>query len=215
MKIALINENSQAAKNGQIYEALVKVVEPMGHEVWNYGMYAAEDASQLTYVQNGILAAVLLNSGAADYVVTGCGTGEGAMLALNSFPGVICGHVADPLDAYTFAQINDGNAIAIPFAKDFGWGGELKLQYIFEKLWCEPSGGGYPKERAVPEQRNKKILDKVKKITYCEITQILQDLYEMDRELVIGALGGEHFQEYFFENCKCESMAECVRKILA
>ena len=87
MKIALINENSQAAKNGIIEAALKKVVEPMGHEVVNYGMYAADDAAQLTYVQCGILAAILLNSGAADYVVTGCGTGEGAMLALNSFPG--------------------------------------------------------------------------------------------------------------------------------
>ena len=86
-------------------------------------------------MQVGILAAVLLNAGAADYVITGCGTGEGAMLACNSFPGVICGHVEDALDAYTFAQINDGNAIAIPFAqindgnaiaipfaKGFGWG---------------------------------------------------------------------------------------------
>ena len=34
---------------------------------------AADDAAQLTYVQCGILAAILLNSGAADYVVTGCG----------------------------------------------------------------------------------------------------------------------------------------------
>mgnify|MGYP005882670867 FL=1 len=93
MKIALINENSQAAKNGLIEAALKKVVEPMGHEVVNYGMYAADDKAQLTYVQCGILAAILLNSGAADYVITGCGTGEGAMLALNSFPGVICGHV--------------------------------------------------------------------------------------------------------------------------
>ena len=107
MKIALINENSQAAKNALIESTLRKVVEPMGHEVVNYGMYAADDAAQLTYVQNGILAAVLLNSGAADYVITGCGTGEGAMLALNSFPGVICGHVEDPVDAYTFAHVND------------------------------------------------------------------------------------------------------------
>ena len=48
MKIALINENSQAAKNGIIEAALKKVVEPMGHEVVNYGMYAADDAAQLT-----------------------------------------------------------------------------------------------------------------------------------------------------------------------
>ena len=64
MKIALINENSQATKNSMIYETLKKVVEPKGHEVFNYGMYGLEDESQLTYVQNGILAAILLNSGA-------------------------------------------------------------------------------------------------------------------------------------------------------
>ena len=42
MKIALINENSQAAKNGVIVETLKKVVEPLGHEVFNYGMYRDE-----------------------------------------------------------------------------------------------------------------------------------------------------------------------------
>ena len=47
MKIALINENSQAAKNAQIEEVLKKVVEPKGHEVFNYGMYSAEDEHQL------------------------------------------------------------------------------------------------------------------------------------------------------------------------
>ena len=74
MKIAIINENSQAPKNGIIEAALKKVVEPMGHEVVNYGMYS--DASpRLTYVQCGILAAILLNSGAADFVITGCGKG--------------------------------------------------------------------------------------------------------------------------------------------
>ena len=211
MKIALINENSQAAKNEMICNALKKVVEPMGHEVYNYGMYTAEDECQLTYVQAGILAAVLLNSGAADYVITGCGTGEGAMLACNSFPGVICGHVEDALDAYTFAQINDGNAIAIPFAKGFGWGGDLNLEYIFEKLYVEESGQGYPRERAVPEQRNKKILDEVKTVTYRSLTDILR---ELDRELVKGALSGAKFQEYFFANCKDEEIASVVKEIL-
>ena len=110
MRIALINENSQAAKNATIEAALKKAVAPMGHQVDNYGMYGKEGESQLTFVQNGILAAILLNSGAADYVVTGCGTGEGAMLALNSFPGVLCGHVVDPSDGFMFAQINDAPA---------------------------------------------------------------------------------------------------------
>ena len=211
MKIALINENSQAAKNEMICDNLKKIVEPMGHTVYNYGMYTAEDDCQLTYVQVGILAAVLLNSGAAAYVITGCGTGEGAMLACNSFPGVICGHVEDALDAYTFAQINDGNAIAIPFAKGFGWGGDLNLQYIFEKLFAEESGQGYPRERAVPEKRNKQILDQVKEVTYKDLSEILESL---DRELVKGALGGEKFREYFFADCKCQKIAETVEKIL-
>ncbi len=212
MKIALINENSQAAKNEIICATLKKVVEPMGHEVFNYGMYTAEDEHQLTYVQNGILAAVLLNSGAADYVITGCGTGEGAMLACNAFPGVLCGHIVDPSDAFMFAQINDGNAVALPFAKGFGWGAELNLEYIFEKLFGFGSGQGYPKERVVPEQRNKKILDEVKKVTHQDMVTILKNL---DRELVKGALSGEKFKEYFFANCKCDKMAECVKEILA
>ena len=211
MRIALINENSQAAKNSIIEKALRKVVEPMGFEVRNYGMYAADDEAQLTYVQNGILAATLLNAGACDYVFTGCGTGEGAMLALNSFPGVICGHVATPLDAYTFAQINDGNAISLPFALGFGWGGDLNLEYIFEKLFCEPSGGGYPKERAVPEQRNKKILDQVKLVTYKTMEEILPAL---DQELVKGAFAGKNFKEYFFADATNESLKAIVKDII-
>ena len=211
MRIALINENSQAAKNSIIEASLRKVVEPMGFEVRNYGMYTAEDEEQLTYVQNGILAATLLNAGACDYVITGCGTGEGAMLALNSFPGVICGHVETPLDAYTCAQINDGNAIALPFALGFGWGGDLNLQYIFEKLFCEPSGGGYPKERAVPEQRNKKILDQVKLVTYKSMEEILPAL---DQDLVKGAFAGKKFKEYFFADATNESLKAVVEKII-
>ena len=211
MKIAIINENSQAPKNGIIEAALKKVVEPMGHEVVNYGMYS--DASpRLTYVQCGILAAILLNSGAADFVITGCGTGEGAMLALNSFPGVICGHVEDPVDAYTFAHVNDGNAVAMPFAKGFGWGGELNLEYCFEKLFGFGHGQGYPKERVEPEQRNKKILDGVRAIAFRDLNDILKDL---PRDLVKGALSGEHFAEYFFPACKDEKLTATVKELLA
>ena len=212
MRIALINENSQAAKNELIYNSLKKVVEPKGYVVDNYGMYSAEDECSLTYVQNGILAAILLNSGAADYVITGCGTGEGAMLALNSFPGVICGYVADPSDGYMFAQINDGNAIAMPFAKGFGWGAELNLEYTFEKLFSDESGQGYPRERAVPEQRNKKILDVVRVNNFKDILTCLKGL---DQELVKGAIGGKNFKELFFAECKDEKISDYVKTLLA
>ena len=48
MRIALINENRQAAKNEMICSVLKKVVEPMGYEVRNYGMYSAEDECRTT-----------------------------------------------------------------------------------------------------------------------------------------------------------------------
>lgn len=169
MKIALINENSQAAKNHIIYDALKETTDKKGYELYNYGMYGKEGESQLTYVQNGLLAAILLNTKAADFVITGCGTGEGAMVALNSFPGVVCGLAVEPTDAYLFSQINGGNALSIPYAKGFGWGAELNLKLIFERLFAEEVGGGYPKERAIPEQRNARILNEVKRlpITTC------------------------------------------------
>lgn len=201
MKIGLINENSQAGKNKKIYNELVKNAK--GNEIFNY----SNENTKLTYVQVGLLAAILLNSKAVDFVITGCGTGEGAMLALNSFPGVLCGHVQDPLDAYLFTQINNGNAIAIPFAKGYGWGGELQLDYIFEKLFSEEFGNGYPKERVVPEQKNKKILDEVKKITYKPMKEILD---EIDQALLLETINTPEFKIQFFENAQDEELKNII-----
>ncbi|MEX5397945.1 RpiB/LacA/LacB family sugar-phosphate isomerase [Streptococcus sp. ZJ93] len=212
MKIALINENSQASKNQIIYNALKETTDKKGYELYNYGMYGVEGESQLTYVQNGLLAAILLNTGAADFVVTGCGTGEGAMVALNSFPGVVCGLAAEPTDAYLFSQINGGNALSIPYAKGFGWGAELNLKLIFERLFAEKAGGGYPRERAVPEQRNARILNELKEITHTDLLTILKTI---DQEYLKETISGEKFQEYFFSNCQDEAVAAYLRDVLA
>lgn len=211
MRIALINENSQASKNEVIYQALCRAAAPHGYEVVNYGMFDDQD-EPLTYVQNGLLAALLLNSGAADYVVTGCGTGQGAMLACNAFPGVQCGHIEDPLDAYTFAQINDGNAVAIPFAKGFGWGGDLNLEYIFEKLFSEEGGQGYPRERAVPERQNREILTSVKNLTNRDLKEVLPQL---DPALLGGVLCRPSFQTLFFRDCPDEEWKQKIRDLSA
>lgn len=210
MKIGLINENSQASKNCQLEKALKKSLEPLGHEIYNYGMYGEQDCP-LTYVQAGLLAALLLNAGAVDYVITGCGTGEGAMLACNSFPGVVCGHIEDPLDAYMFSQINDGNAIALPFAKDYGWGGDLKLEYIFEKLFAEKPGQGYPRERAIPEQANKKILDGVRRTAFRPFIDILKDL---DPAFVRQSLSTRDFRELFFAHARDPQLIAFVSEVL-
>lgn len=210
MKIALINENSQAGKNEIIYNTLSKVASAHGHQVDNYGMKNAEDKS-LTYVQNGLLASILLTSGAADFVVTGCGTGEGALLALNSFPNVLCGYVVEPSDAYLFTQINAGNAIAMPFAKGFGWGAELNLENVFEQLFKAPFGGGYPKERVIPEQRNKKILDGIKEKTYRPLIDILNDI---DKDFLLETVDRPTFRDLFFKNAKDEALITYFKNLL-
>ncbi|MCI6275293.1 MAG: RpiB/LacA/LacB family sugar-phosphate isomerase [Clostridium sp.] len=210
MKIALINENSQAGKNGLIEDILKSVVEPMGHKVYNYGRFSENDGNQRTYVQVGLLTAILLNSGAADFVITGCGTGMGAMLACNAFPNVFCGFVENPLDGYLFSQINAGNAIAMPFAKGFGWGSEINLKYMFERLFEEEPGGGFPKEWAPAEQRNKKILEGVKKVTCKDMITILE---EIDRDFLLETIKPEPFNKYFFENCKNDAIKDYIKNL--
>lgn len=187
MKIAVISENSQASKNNILLTSLKKVIDP--NQIINMGMFN-EDDKPLTYVENGLLAAVLLNTKMADFVITGCGTGMGASLALNSFPNVYCGLVETPLDAYLFSQINGGNAISLPLAKNFGWGGELQLEYIFEKLFKDEFGGGYPKERVKSEQNNARMLKKVKSMTTKPLLDILK---EMDRDLLIRVFKRDSF----------------------
>ena len=210
MKIALITENSQAAKNSVIYEALVDVAEPLGHQVFNYGMYAAEDEASLTYIMNGLLAGVLLNSGAADFVVTGCGTGMGSMLACNAMPGVFCGLLIDPTDAFLFGQINDGNAISMPYAKGFGWAAELNLRDVYVKLFTGERGLGYPKERAEIMRNNRGILKDLKAATCKDMLTVLKSV---DQDLLKAAIAGARFAEYFYPNAKDADIAAYLRAL--
>ena len=212
MKIALITENSQAAKNGIIHAALTAVAEPLGHQVFNSGMYTPEDKASLTYVMNGLLAGILINSRAADFVVTGCGTGMGSMLACNSMPGVFCGLVIDPTDAFLFGQINDGNAISMPYAKGFGWAAELNLQDCYRKLFEGERGLGYPRERAEIMARNRGILKELKAVTCKDMLTVLQSV---DQELLKAAVAGERFAEHFFANAQDEAIRDYLRGVLA
>jgi ribose 5-phosphate isomerase RpiB len=211
MKIALIIENSQAAKSGIVHDALTSVAEPLGHKVFHYGMYAPEDKASLTYVMNGLLAGILINSKAADFIVTGCGTGMGSMLACNAMPGVFCGLVVDPTDAFLFGQINDGNALAMPYAKGFGWAAELNLQDCYRKLFEEERGVGYPKERAAIMAKNRGILKDLKAASNKNMLDVLKSV---DQDLLKAAIAGERFEEYFFANAEDEAIIDYVRSVL-
>ncbi|HCE2834985.1 TPA: RpiB/LacA/LacB family sugar-phosphate isomerase, partial [Vibrio parahaemolyticus] len=194
MKIALMMENSQAAKNAMVAGELNSVAGGLGHDVFNVGM-TDENDHHLTYIHLGIMASILLNSKAVDFVVTGCGTGQGALMSCNLHPGVVCGYCLEPSDAFLFNQINNGNAISLAFAKGFGWAGELNVRYIFEKAFTGKRGEGYPIERAAPQQANAAILNNVKSAV---AKDVVEGLRAIDQELVKTAVGSTQFQECFF-----------------
>ncbi len=210
MKVALIIENSQAAKSSIVHQALTSVAEPLGHEVFHYGMYTAEDDAQLTYVMNGLLAGILLNSKAADFVITGCGTGMGSMLACNSMPGVFCGLVIDPTDAFLFSQINDGNCMSMPYAKGFGWAAELNLQDCYRKIFENEGGAGYPKERADIMRTNRGILKALKAAACNDMLTVIKNV---DQGLLRSAIAGEKFAEYFYPNSQDEAISAYLRSL--
>ena len=212
MKIALMMENSQAAKNPVVFGELNSVANTSGDEVFNVGM-SDENDHHLTYIHLGIMASILLNSKAVDFVVAGCGTGQGAMMSLNVHPGVVCGYCLEPSDAFLFNQINDGNALALAFAKGFGWGAELNIRNIFEQAFTTgEKGQGYPKERAVPQKQNAGILNNVKSAVVKD--NYLDTLRAIDTDLVKTAVSGERFQSCLFENAKDESIVSYVKSIL-
>lgn len=212
MKIALMMENSQAAKNPIILGELQAVSSSLGHDVYNVGM-SSEGDHHLTYVHLGIMAGILLNSKAVDFVIAGCGTGQGALMSLNAQPGVFCGYCIDPSDAFLFNQVNNGNALALPFAKGFGWGAELNARYIFEKALTGERGNGYPVERKEPQVKNAAILAELKAGLAAE--SYVDTLKKIDQNLVKVAVSGERFQQCLFENGQDESVKAYVKSLLS
>ena len=116
MKIGIIQASSQSGKNELIYKTVLRYAGDA--EVINFGCFQ-DDKTSYSYIEISILAGLLLNSGSVDLIITGCSSGQGMMLALNSFPGVLCGYVPTPKDAFLFARINNGNAVSLPLGEDY------------------------------------------------------------------------------------------------
>mgnify|MGYP000085497076 FL=1 len=217
MKIAVLNEFSQAPKNGIILKELKSVVEPMGHQVFNAAMEVpltdqdvpeayTQENPRLTYLHLGIMSALLVSSGAVDVVVAGCPTAQGALMSLNMYPGVVCGYCIEPTDAYLFLQINNGNALAIPFAKGFGWGAEINLNNIFVKAFGSPKGMGYPDGRKEAQNRNADLLFDVKKKVAKPLLDALRALDpQMVKECMIP-----RFLDCFYAGCQDQEIRAFV-----
>lgn len=165
-----------------------------------------------TYAKNGLLGAVLLNAGAVDFIVTGCGTGVGAIVAANSFAGVQCGFAADPCDAQMVRELNLSNAVAMPFSKDFGNEGVLNLRFCFDVLLRPMQIPMYitPETRKGCEEM-KQEMDDLKGVCQTPITEVIRAL---DAAYVKEALDSPTFRDSFFKNCQDAQLAELVREKL-
>lgn len=129
MKIAIIQGSTQIDKNETLVRITKKVVEPLGHEVVNFGAF--EEEENYSYTEVALMISFLLSSQAVDFVITGCSSGQGMALACNALPNVICGFVQNPQDAFLFGRINDGNAVSFFFGIRI-WlvgGTQFRIQY--------------------------------------------------------------------------------------
>jgi ribose 5-phosphate isomerase RpiB len=183
MRVAVVNEVSAANKNADI----IKALEGFGCEMINAGMQNPDDQPELTYIHTGLISALLLNLDAADLVVGGCGTGQGFLNSVMQYPGVFCGLISDPLDAWLFSQINGGNCISLPLNKGYGWAGDINLKYIFEKLFTGEMGAGYPAHRKESQQESRNRLKQISAASHLKIEDILSLLDETIIKTVFSA----------------------------
>ncbi len=174
MKIAVITEISTSARNADIMKALVNC----GHEVYNVGMKSPDDPSELSIVETGFLSGLLLNLHCVDLVLGGCGTGQGYENCAVQYPNVVCGIIDDPLNAWLFPQINDGNCVSLVLNKGYGWGANENLKMIIENLLKAPRGGGYPEYRKGPQQEIRRRMALVNSATHRSFEEILSRIDE-------------------------------------
>lgn len=177
MKIAVINETSAGDKNEDIITAL----DGFGHQVFNVGMKKSGAIPELTYIDTGFLGALLLNTKKVDFVIGGCGTGQGFLNSVMQYPGVFCGHILTPLDAWLFTRINGGNCISLALNQGYGWAGDVNLKFIFEKLFSVESGCGYPEHRKASQEQSRKTLIDISQKTHLPFELIVE---KMDSNIV-------------------------------
>lgn len=172
MRIAVINETSAANRNRDILAAL----EGRGHEIINAGMTEPGAKPELSYIHTGLMTAILLNLNRVDFVVGGCGTGQGFLNSAMQYPGVFCGHILTDLDVWLFMQINGGNCISLALHQGYGWASEVNLRFIFDRLFSVERGAGYPAHRVGPQKDYRTKLEYVSQITHRTLAEIIRGL---------------------------------------
>jgi len=172
VKAAVISEVSASARNADVVLALEKA----GATVLNVGMTSPEDKVELTYIHTGFMAGLLINAEVCDMVIGGCGTGQGFLNSVVQYPSVICGLILEPVDAWLFSQINSGNCVSLALNKGYGWAAELNLQNIFEKLFKDPMGGGFPVNRSASQAESRSLLKQISGCSHRGMEEIIPQM---------------------------------------
>lgn len=207
MKIGVIQASSQKEKNSIIFESVTKTAKTLGHEVVNFGVFD-DSLQQFSYIEIAICVSLLLSSRAVDFIVTGCSSGEGMMLACNSLPGVLCGYVPTPQDAFLFGRINNGNAVSLPLGLNWGWLGEINLQCTLNKLFDGPFGEGYPVDDAERKRHDTKLLKQMNQTVKKTWADIIDGV---DKELLKKALSNRIVYDYIMFNSDIEEIKNMMR----
>lgn len=207
MKIGVIQASSQKEKNSIIFESVTKTAKTLGHEVVNFGVFD-DSLQQFSYIEIAICVSLLLSSRAVDFIVTGCSSGQGMMLACNSLPGVLCGYVPTPQDAFLFERINNGNAVSLPLGLNWGWLGEINLQCTLNKLFDGPFGEGYPVDDAERKRHDTKLLKQMNQTVKKTWADIIDGV---DKELLKKALSNRIVYDYIMFNSDIEEIKNMMR----
>ena len=206
MTIGVIQASSQAQKNSLLFNT-VKRYAP-DSVVVNFGCKENEE-EKYSYIEISLLTGLLLASGSVDFIVTGCSSGQGMMLACNNMPGVLCGYAPSPMDAYLFAQINNGNAISVPLGEDYTYTGIDNLERTIEKLFSEPFGQGYPKGQ---EERKLKDTSLLKNIREKSLVRTIELMQSLDTVIVDKIKKKRDVIEFIINNGKNEEIVHWSRK---
>lgn len=171
MRIGIVSERSTVARNGDIVVALRET----GKDFINMGMTRETDPD-LLYTHAGLVAALALNYDLVDFVIGGCGNGQGFMNAAMQFPNVFCGVIRDSIDAWLFAQINGGNCVSLVLGQGYGFASDIKLRFTIEKLFSVELGSGYPKDRKGPQDKLRKELSIISRVVHKSMDDCLRNL---------------------------------------
>jgi len=206
MKIGIIQASSQSDKNELIFNTVREYAGDS--KIVNFGCFK-EDNETYSYIEISLLIGLLLASGSVDFVVTGCSSGQGMMLACNNMPGVLCGYIPTPEDAYLFAQINNGNAVSLPLGEEYIWHGADNLILTVKKLFSEPFGQGFPKREAARKLKDTALLKEIKKKSQIELIELLEALED---ELIRKVLSKKNVIDYILVNGKDVQLSDWLKK---